>query len=210
VSSHEITHLIHEYGVALVFGVVGLQALGLPLPGTTALIAASLYAATSHGLSIEGVIAAAAAGALLGTCGGFALGRWGGEPLLVGIGRRLRKRPDDVHRLRAEFAAHGGAWLVVGRWITGVRNITGLLAGASGMPVRRFIRYSTTAALAWGVIEGLKYYWFGRALVGADTWVQIVLIAAGLSWTILSFRMLHRRAARRLRGGPAEAESPAG
>ena len=198
-STHELNHLIHEYGCALVFLVVGLQALGLPLPGTTAVIAASLYAATSHGLPIEGVIAAAAAGALLGTCGGFALGRWGGESLLLRFGRRLRRTPERVQQLRTEFAAHGGAWLIIGRWITGVRNLTGLVAGASGMPVNRFLRYSVIAALAWALVEGLKYYWFGRALAGADTWVQVVVIVAGLAWTIASFILLRRRAMRRLR-----------
>lgn len=199
VSTHTLDHLIHDYGCALVFVVVGLQAVGLPLPGTTAVIAASLYAATSHGLPIEGVIAAAAAGALAGTCAGFWLGRWGGESLLVRIGRRLNREPERTQQLRREFAAHGGAWLIIGRWITGVRNVTGVLAGASGMPVNRFLRYSVIAAVAWAVVEGLKYYWFGRALAGADTWVQVVVIAAGLGWTVGSFVILRRRALRRLR-----------
>ena len=56
-TSHDLQHLLHQYGCGLVFAVVALQALGLPLPGTTALIAAALYAATSHGLPIVGVIA---------------------------------------------------------------------------------------------------------------------------------------------------------
>ena len=99
-SSHELEQLLHQYGLALVFAVVALQALGLPLPGTTALIAAAVYAATSHGLPIVGVIAAGAAGALAGTTVAFALGRWGGERLLLGVGRRLGQSPDRVQRLR--------------------------------------------------------------------------------------------------------------
>jgi membrane protein DedA with SNARE-associated domain len=53
-SAHEIEHLLHQYGCGLVFAVVALQAVGAPLPGTTALIAAALYAATSHGLPMPG------------------------------------------------------------------------------------------------------------------------------------------------------------
>ncbi len=199
VSTHTLDHLIHQYGVALVFVVVALQALGAPLPGTTALIAASLYAATSHGLPIEGVIAAAAAGAMLGTCGGFALGRWGGEPLLVRVGRRFKRSPERVAQLRTEFARYGGPWLIIGRWITGVRNVAGLVAGASGMAVSRFLRYSAIAAVAWALVSGLEYYWFGRALEGADTWVQIVIVIVGLVWTVVFFRILRRRALGRLR-----------
>ena len=210
VGTHTLNHLIHQYGVALVFAVVALQALGVPLPGTTALIAASLYAATSHGLPIEGVIAAAAAGALLGTCGGFALGRWGGEPLLQRIGRRFKRSPERVAQLRAEFARYGGPWLIIGRWITGVRNVAGLVAGASGMQLSRFLRYSAIAAVVWALVTGLQYYWFGRALESADTWVQIVIIVVGLVWTVISFRVIRRRALRRLRQAPAEQPSSVG
>ncbi len=199
-SSHEIQHLLREYGCALVFTIVGLQALGVPVPGTTALIAAALYAATSHGLPIVGVIAAAALGALAGTTAGFALGCWGGEKLLLRVARRLRQTPERVQRLRAEFAAHGGAWLLVGRFITGLRNVTGLLAGASGMPLRRFLPFSVAAAIAWALVNGLEYYWFGHALAGAATWLQVVLVCGGFAWLVVSLNLLRRRALRTLEG----------
>ena len=198
-SSHEIEHLLHQYGCALVFAVVALQALGAPLPGTTALVAAALYAATSHGLPIVGVVAAGALGALAGTSAGFALGRWGGEKLLLRIARRLRQSPARVQLLRSEFALHGGAWLFVGRFVSGVRNVTGLLAGASGMAVSRFLPLSAAAATVWALINALEYYWFGHALAGADTWLQIVLVCAGLAWMLVSLNFLRRRAQRRLR-----------
>jgi membrane protein DedA with SNARE-associated domain len=193
-SSHEIQNLLHQYGLGLVFAVVALQALGVPLPGTTALIAAALYAATSHGLPIVGVIAAGALGALAGTCAGFVLGRWGGEKLLLRAARRLRQSPERVQQLRREFASHGGAWLFIGRFITGLRNVTGLLAGASGMPLARFLPISAAAAIAWTLINALGYYWFGHALAGADTWLQIVLVCAGLAWLVVSLNLLRRRA----------------
>jgi membrane protein DedA with SNARE-associated domain len=201
--------LVSQYGLAVVFVVVGLQALGAPLPGSTVMIAAALVAATSHTLPIEGVIAAAAIGAFIGSGGAFALGRWGGERLLMRVARKLRQKPRRVDQLRHEFANHGGPWIVLGRWITGVRNVTGLLAGASGMPLNRFIPISAVAALAWAAIESLKYYWFGRALAGANTWLQIVIVAAGLGWTVLSLNLLRRRAVRRLEKSSAELESAA-
>jgi membrane protein DedA with SNARE-associated domain len=199
VGSHELQHLVHEYGCLLVFAATALQALGFPVPGTTALIAAALYAATAHGLPIAGVIAAGALGALAGTTAGYALGRWGGEPLLLWVGRRLRQTPERVQALRSVFAERGGAWLFMGRFISGVRNVTGLLAGASGMRLDRFLPISAAAALAWAVINGLEYYWFGHALLGASTWVQVVLVVAGLAWLLVSFGVLRRRALRHLR-----------
>jgi membrane protein DedA with SNARE-associated domain len=198
-SGHEIQQLLHEFGLGVVFAVVALQALGAPLPGTTVLVAAAVYASTSHGLPIVGVIAVGALGAIAGTSVGFAVGRWRGEPILTWVGGRLRQSPERVDRLRREFAAHGGAWLFWGRFISGVRNVTGLLAGASAMPLRRFLPVAAAAALAWATINALEYYWFGRALAAADTWVQVLLVAGGLAWLFFTLRLLRRRALGRLR-----------
>ena len=203
-SSHEITHLVHEYGLALVFGATALQALGFPIPGTTALIAAALYAATAHGLPIVGVIAAGALGALAGTTGGFALGRWGGERLLLWIGARLRQGPERVVHLRDEFAAHGGAWVFVGRFISGVRNVLGLVAGASGMRLNRFLVISAAAATAWSLWNGLQVYYIGHTLLGASAWVQIVMVCVGVVWMLLSLNFLRRRVLRRAANSAAE------
>lgn len=199
-SSHEIEHLVHQYGCLLIFAAAALQALGPPVPGTTALVAGALYAATAHRLPIEGVIAAGASGALVGTTAGFALGRWGGERLLLRTGSRLRQSPERVMRIRREFAARGGGWLLVGRFISGVRNVIGLLAGASGMPLRRFLPLSAAAAMAWALVNGLGSYWFGHALAGASTWVQVVMVCVGLVWMLVSLNMVRRRLLKRVRG----------
>jgi len=186
----------------LVFVAVALQAFGLPIPGTTALIAAAVYAATAHALPIEGVIAAGALGALVGTTAAFAGGRWGGESLLLRVGGRLRQSPERVQKLRSQFAAHGVAWLFVGRFISGVRNVSGWVAGASGMSVNRFVPVSAAAALTWSTVNALEYYWFGHALLGASTWVQVVLVCVGIAWMLVSLSLLRRRALRRLESAP--------
>jgi membrane protein DedA with SNARE-associated domain len=191
----------------MVFVFVALQALGAPLPGTTALVAAALYAGTTHGLPILGIIATGAVAALIGTCLAFAVGGWRGEELLLLVGRWLRQPPERIQRLRAEFALHATAWVFVGRFITGIRNVSGLLAGASGYPFARFAPVAAAAAIAWATINALEYYWFGHALAGANTWVQVLLILAGLAWLFVSFRLLRRRALRRLQDAPAKADS---
>jgi membrane protein DedA with SNARE-associated domain len=198
VGAHETQHLVQEYGCLLVFVAVGSQAFGLPVPGTTALISAALYAATAHGLPITGVIAAGAVGAVAGTTAGFAVGRWGGEGLLVRVGGRLGQSPQRVQELRRQFARHGVVWLFLGRFISGVRNVTGLLAGASGMSLYRFLPASAAAALTWALVNGLEYYWFGHALLRANTWVQVVLVGAGIAWLVVSLNVLRRRALRQL------------
>jgi membrane protein DedA with SNARE-associated domain len=188
-----VDHLIREYGCAMVFAAAALQAVGVPVPGTTALIAAALYAANTHGLPIVGVIAAGAGGAMLGTSIGYAIGRRGGERLLTRLGRRLRQPPERVERWRALVGAHSGKLVVFGRFVTGLRNLAGLLAGAGGMAPRRFLALSALGAVLWATSAGLEYYYFGKALAGAGTWIQVGLIALGLVWAVISIRYLRRR-----------------
>ena len=137
-SSHEITQLIHEYGLLVVFLAAGLQAMGFPVPGGTALVVAGIDASTKRGLPLGGVIAAGAVGALLGTTVGFALGRWRGETLLLRLGRLFRQKPERVQELRGQFQKHAVAPLFIARFITGLRNVVGLAAGASAVPLARF------------------------------------------------------------------------
>jgi membrane protein DedA with SNARE-associated domain len=194
VSAGELNHLIHLYGCAIVFTMAALQAVGVPLPGTTALILASVYAADHRGLPIAWVIVAAAFGALLGTSGGYLIGRWGGERLLARLTARMRQGPERVAYWRAEFAAHGGKLVVLGRFVVGLRNLAGLLAGASGMRPTRFLLLSAFGAGIWALSAGLEYYYFGHALAGSGSWLQIVLVVIGIGWAVISVRYLRRRA----------------
>lgn len=191
---HTITQLIDAHGLTVVFAAAGLQALGAPVPGTTVLVTAAVYAAAAHGLPIAGVIAAGALGAVCGTSLAFAVGRLRGGEILRWVARRLRRDPIHVDALRAVIARRGAAWLIAARFISGMRNVAGLLAGASGMDWWRFLALSSIAAVAWATLSGLEYYFFGRALAAADTWVQVVLAICGIAWLVFSLRVIRRRA----------------
>jgi membrane protein DedA with SNARE-associated domain len=190
VSSPDITQLIHEFGLIAVFLAAGLQAMGFPVPGGTALVIAGVDASTKNGLPLAGVIVAGALGALLGGTVGFGAGRWRGESFLLRVGRVFRQQPERVHELCAQFQTHAVAPLFIARFITGLRNVAGLVAGASGVPLRRFLPVSAVAALAWSASITLEYYFAGHAILGAPTWLQIVLIIVGVLATIASFRFL--------------------
>ena len=189
-SSHEITHLIHHYGLVVVFLAASLQAVGFPVPGGTALVAAGIDASTKHGLPLAGVIVAGALGAIVGGSIGFAIGRWRGERLLLRLGRLFRQNPERVQRLRRDFQGHALAPVFIARFITGARNLVGLLAGASGMAFRGFFVITVAAALAWSSLITLEYYFAGKAILGAPTWLQITLIVVGIIATIVSLRLL--------------------
>ncbi len=189
-SSHEITHLIHAYGPIIVFLATGLQAIGFPVPGGTALVAAGIDASTKNGLPLVVVIVAGALGAIVGGSIAFAIGRWRGERLLLRLGRLFRRKPERVQQLRRDFQDHALAPVFIARFITGARNLVGLLAGASGMAFRGFFLVTAAAALAWSSLITLEYYFAGKAILGAPTWLQIILIVVGIIATIVSLRLL--------------------
>jgi len=192
VSSHEITQLIHEYGLAVVFLAAGLQAVGFPIPGGTALVVAGIDASTKHGLPVVWVIVAGALGALVGTMVGYVLGRWRGDPVLVRLGRLFRQSPERVQELRAWFQNHSIAPLFIARFFTGARNLAGLVAGATGMPALRVLWVSAAACTVWSALITLEYYFAGRAILGAPTWLQVILVIVGILATILSIRFLRQ------------------
>lgn len=191
-SSHEIHHLLHHYGLLTAFAAVALQALGLPVPGGTFLVAAAVFAATAHGFSLVAVILVGALGALAGGTLGFLLGRWRGERVLLALGRLVRQKPERVQALRAQLDAHAVIALFLSRFITGARNLAGLASGASGMSFARFLAIAAAAATVWSAVVSVEYYFFGGAFLGAATWLQVLLVIAGIAATVLSLGLLRR------------------
>jgi membrane protein DedA with SNARE-associated domain len=196
ISGHEIDHLLHGWGYAVTFVFVLLQSAGIPVLGTTALAATSIYAATTHRLEIAGVIAAGATAAILGFAISYGLGRWGGWRLLERYGRRIRLSPARLAQGRAFFDAHGGKVVFAGRFITGLRTWSGLIAGANLMPWRTFLAMNIAGGLVWATANGLGYYYFGDAISSASTGLQIVLVLVGIGAAVLTLVALRNRARR--------------
>lgn len=208
VSPHEIHHLLNLYGLPLVVVAVGVQALGPPIPGGTALVAAAVYASSRHGFPLAGVLAAGAVGAFGGTTAGYLLGRWRGEAVLHRLARVARRRPERVQRLRESFVEHAALTIVIGRFITGVRNVVGLVAGASGLPAPRFLALSALAAVLWSAVVTLENYFLGHAFLAASTWLQVLIVAVGIGATAVSLGLLRQGSRVAAGEGRAEASPP--
>src|SRR5713101_9694752 len=101
-----ITSLLDSYGYAGLFLLIGLESLGIPLPGETALVTAAALAGLGH-LSIYGVIATAVAAAVMGDNGGYWIGRNGGIALARRYGRVIHLNESHRERARRFFERHG-------------------------------------------------------------------------------------------------------
>src|SRR5947207_6742808 len=124
----------------VVGGVVGVESLGLPVPGEIALVAASVLAATGH-TSVWWVAACASAGAIVGDSIGYTIGRRGGRAMLERLGRRFPRHFGPPHLAKAErLFARWGVWTVFfGRFIALLRMLACPLAGALRVSYRRVL-----------------------------------------------------------------------
>ncbi|HZU13947.1 MAG TPA: VTT domain-containing protein [Chloroflexota bacterium] len=155
ITSQTLAHLIATDGYAAILLIIALESMGLPLPGEATLIAAALYAGTTHHLSIALVIAAAAAGAILGDNLGYLLGRLGGARLLHRYGRLVRL---DERKLRLSgqlFGRHGTRIVFFGRFMAFLRMWAAFLAGTYHLPWRRFLVFNAAGGIVWAGVMGL-------------------------------------------------------
>ena len=161
-----MTHFIAHYGLVFLFGIVCLESAGLWVPGETALIAAAVYASNGH-LSIAGVIAVAAAGAIIGDNIGYWLGREGGRRLLYRYGIVARFADRVLPPAERFFRRHGGKAVFLARFFGGVRVTGAWMAGISRMEWWRFLAWNAAGGIVWAIGVGLIAFYVGKA--AADT-----------------------------------------
>jgi len=166
-----VSGLVASYGYVVLFFLVGLESLGIPLPGETALVAAAALAAAGH-LSIYGVVATAVAAAILGDNGGYWIGRTGG--------RFIHLNEAHLERARRFFERHGPKTVFIGRFIALLRTWAAVLAGAARMPYATFLLYNALGGICWSVIFGTLGYVFGRNLPRLEHYLGQASLAAAL------------------------------
>src|SRR2546422_8435951 len=158
-----ISGLVASYGYVVLFFLVGLESLGCPLPGETALVTAAAWAALGH-LSIYAVVASAVAAAVIGDNGGYWIGRKGGIALVRRYGRRIHLNESHLERARGFFERHGPKTVFIGRFIALLRTWVAVLAGTARMPYGSFMLYNALGGVCWSVIFSTLGFVFGRNL----------------------------------------------
>lgn len=192
--------VIHKYGYVAVFGLLMLEDLGMPVPGETVLIAAAFYAGL-HQLNIALVIIAAILGAIIGDNIGFAIGEYGGHPLVLRFGTYVFITPKRLHAMEHFFSRYGAKVVVVARFVEGLRQLNGLLAGLSQMRWPTFLIYNGIGATLWvGTWAAVGY--IGGAHIGVFLRLQGYLTAAALA-AVVGYA-LQRAAKRRARQNQAK------
>ncbi len=200
--TRDLSNLLASYGYLAVLVFVGIESIGIPLPGETMLVTATIYAGTTHRLHLSLVIAAAAIGAIAGDNLGYWIGREGGYRLLRRYGHYTRIEERHLKLGQYLFRLHGGKVVFFGRFVSILRTWAAFLAGVNRMRWRRFLLFNAAGGVLWATIFGVGGFALGDQLTRLSRPVDLVLGAVAAAITV-AFVVFVRRNEERL---SAEAE----
>jgi membrane protein DedA with SNARE-associated domain len=171
--------------------IIGLESLGIPLPGEIALVSAAVLASQEIGISPVWVGASAITGAIVGDSIGYTVGRKFGMTLFEKLGRRFPGHfgPGHVALAKQLFSRWGVGAVFFGRFIALLRILAGPLAGALRMRYPHFLAANAFGAICWAGGTTAVVYFLGIAAerwLARFSWVALVLgVIIGIAVTKL-------------------------
>src|SRR5579862_3592873 len=200
---------LEHYGLWAIALFVLIEDFGIPVPGETVLIAGAVFAGAGR-LNIVAVGVVGFIAAVTGDNIGYAIGRFGGRALVERWGRYVfltKERLDTAERF---FGRHGGKIIVVARFIEGLRQSNGIIAGISGMRWVKFLACNALGAALWvgtwvsvGYFAGQHITAVYNAITNYSLYAAIAAVVVIAAWIVL-----HLRKRRRARNAPPPATGP--
>jgi len=157
-----LRNAVVHYGYWAVGATLLAENAGVPLPGETMLLLASFLAYSEHDLRLPWIILVATFAATLGDNLGFALGYYGGRPLLMRYQTLFKIQDKTLVRGEDVFAHYGAVTILFARFVFGMRVIAGPLAGVLRMPWRKFMVFNFLGAALWVTVISIAGYLFGQ------------------------------------------------
>lgn len=170
---------IRSDGYLAVAGLLFLEDFGVLVPGETVLIAAAFYAGLGQ-LNILLVILVGFAAAVLGDNVGFGIGYYGGRPLVEKLGKYVLLTPKRLDKAEGYFNAHGGWIVAIARFIDGLRQLNGIIAGISEMSWLKFLSFNVIGAAVWVSFWSLLGYYGGShvaTFLNVELYFTIAVVA---------------------------------
>src|SRR5450755_424673 len=159
---HWLREFVADYGYWAVALALLCESAGIPVPGEVTLLFASFLAYSEHRLQLGWIIAVATLAGTVGGSLGYAVGEYGGRPLLERYQSALRIPPATLKRGEELFARYGAAAIFVARFIFGMRVLAGPLAGVLRMRWRTYLLFNCLGAGVWATFIAGAGYLFGQ------------------------------------------------
>jgi membrane protein DedA with SNARE-associated domain len=192
---------INHYGVWAIVLFVFLEDFGVPVPGETVLIAGAVFAGTGHP-NIVLVYIAGFLAAVAGDNVGYAIGRFGGRALVDRFGKYVFLTPERMDKAENFFNRHGGKIIVIARFVEGLRQANGLIAGIIEMHWLKFVAFNALGAALWvgtwvsvGYFAGQHITAIYDAISRYSLYAAIAAAVVIVTWIGLRIRKRRRSAA---------------
>jgi membrane protein DedA with SNARE-associated domain len=200
-----------RHGYAILFGLVAAESFWFPLPGELSLLAGG-YEASRGKLDVFWVAGVGIAAAVTGDNLAYLFGRLAGRPLIERLARLLHVRSRRIDTMDHYFDRHAGKTIVTARWISPLRGLVALSAGAAHVPWKRFVVYNAIGSATWASAVTALAYGLSRSLGElADIFNVTGLVVGGLlglGLAIVLFVWWRRRKARLLTTPRPDAQTP--
>ena len=214
---HSLEPTLNNYGYLAVAGFVLLEDFGIPVPGETILILGAVYAGTGR-LNIWLVAVLGFCAAVVGDNIGFAIGHFGGRALVERYGRYVFLTKERLDKATDFFERRGGWIVMVARFIEGLRQANGIIAGISGMHWAKFLAFNAIGAALWVAAWASVGYFAGDNITSIYNTVSrytlfvaiaiVVLILGWIGWRV--WRARKKKAMASASADPPSQEARAG
>ena len=200
---------LQHFGVWAIGLLILLEDFGIPVPGETILIAGAVYAGAGR-LNVVLVGAVAFIAAIIGDNVGFAIGHFGGRALALRWGKYVFLTEERLDKAEAFFNRRGAIVITFARFVEGLRQANGIIAGITGMHWLRFLIFNAIGAALWvGTWVSLGYF-AGNHITTIYHYITLysyyvlialaILLAGYIAWR------LRRRRRRRTPPSPTRAD----
>src|ERR1700722_9011048 len=147
-------HFLETWGYLAVFVLSFISSMGLPVGAEVAIIYGGVLASGQvpgevHPLNVVLVILVAASAEILGSLAGYAIGKYGGRPLVDKVGKYVLLTHKDLDRAEAWFARRGEPLVLFGRFVPLLRSFVSLAAGLAEMALGKFVAFTVIGCAIW-------------------------------------------------------------
>ena len=198
--THFITSFIERVGYVGLGLLMTLEAIIAPIPSEL-IVPFSGFLISDGRFTWLGVLIATTIGSTVGAYALYALGKYGGRPLIAKWGHWVLVKPEDVAKTEEFFKKHGGKAVFISKFIPIIRSYISLPAGLCNMRLAPFFLYSITGSIIWNTFlvylgYTLKNNWAEAAeKIGRyDTPAKILVIIIVIIWILRHFYKRRKQA----------------
>jgi membrane protein DedA with SNARE-associated domain len=189
---------LQHYGLWAIGLLITLEDFGIPVPGETILIAGAIFAGAGR-INVIALGAVAFVAAVIGDNIGFAIGHFGGRALALRFGKYVFLTEERLNKAEAFFDRRGSIVITFARFVEGLRQANGIIAGITGMHWLRFVVFNAIGAALWVGTWITIGYFAGNNITTVYHYITLYsyYVLAGLVVLIVGYIVWRRRRRRR-------------